>query len=134
MHLLTTSVVGVFYCCLGNIEPRLRSRFQSTFLLAVVKTSLVDTYGTNVILEPFVQEILQLESVRVSYPASYMYMCVCHNAHYSIQDDGVPFEVNGQTRYLRGTLATVPADNPASDLIGGHKALHFAFRKCRDCL
>ena len=28
----------------------------------------------------------------------------------------------------------VPADNPASDLLGGYKSLHSAFRKCRHCL
>lgn len=38
------------------------------------------------------------------------------------------------TKYLKGTLISVAADNPASNLIGGYKNLHSAFRKCRHCL
>lgn len=32
-------------------------------LLAVAKSSLIDKYGTDTILEPFVKEMLQLELV-----------------------------------------------------------------------
>ena len=35
---------------------------------------------------------------------------------------------------FRGTLTVVSADNLASQLIGGYKALNSAFRKCRYCM
>ena len=50
------------------------------------------------------------------------------------QDSGVPFMVDGQITYLRGTLTIGSADNPAANLIGGYKSLTSAFRKCRTCM
>ena len=35
---------------------------------------------------------------------------------------------------LRGTVTLVSADNLAAQAIGGYKALHSAFRKCRYCM
>ena len=35
---------------------------------------------------------------------------------------------------MRGTLLLVSADNLASHVVGGYKALHAALRKCRYCL
>ena len=35
---------------------------------------------------------------------------------------------------LKGALVAVSADNLASQAIGGYKALHSAFRKCRQCM
>ena len=37
-------------------------------------------------------------------------------------------------KLYRGTLTLVSADNLASQLIGGYKALNSAFRKCRYCM
>ena len=44
------------------------------------------------------------------------------------------FLVDGQPMTLRGTVTLVSADNLASQAIGGYKALHSAFRKCRYCM
>ena len=52
----------------------------------------------------------------------------------SIQDSGVEFSLQGELRRLRGTVSIGSADNPASCLLGGYKALSSALRKCRDCL
>ena len=35
---------------------------------------------------------------------------------------------------VRGTLTLIPADNLASQYLGGYKALNAALRKCRHCL
>ena len=35
---------------------------------------------------------------------------------------------------FRGTISIISADNPASQLLGGFKQSHSAFRKCRHCL
>ncbi len=43
--------------------------------------------------------------------------------------------VIGASNYVfRGTLSLVPADNLASQFLGGYKALNAALRKCRHCL
>ena len=38
-----------------------------------------------------------------------------------VQENGVPFVINGATRHFRGTITIVSADNPASTLLGGFK-------------
>lgn len=50
------------------------------------------------------------------------------------QENGYPFEVNGEVRYFRGTVSIVSADNPASAALGGFKQSASAFRFCRHCM
>lgn len=47
---------------------------------------------------------------------------------------GYNFLFDGAVRRFRGTVTVVSADNLASQLIGGYKALNSAFRKCRYCM
>ena len=55
--------------------------------------------------------------------------------HYNtIQSNGIPFIINGQTVYLRGSLILGCGDNPAANLLSGYKNLTSAFRKCRSCM
>ena len=54
--------------------------------------------------------------------------------HIYTQDGGVPFLIDGQIVYLRGTLILGCADNLAANLIAGYKSLTSAFRKCRSCM
>ena len=56
-------LLGLFYYTLGNLEPRLRSPTNAIQLVSIVKTSYIDKYGIDMILEPFVQAITKLESV-----------------------------------------------------------------------
>ena len=42
--------------------------------------------------------------------------------------------VGGSEYTFRGTISLFPADNLASQYIGGYKALNAALRKCRKCL
>ena len=42
--------------------------------------------------------------------------------------------IDGITYNFRGSIALVPADNLASQSIGGYKALNSALRKCRFCM
>ena len=55
--------IGLFYYTLENVRPSFRSKLQSILLLAVAETSLISKYGINSILEPFVEEMKELESV-----------------------------------------------------------------------
>ena len=51
-----------------------------------------------------------------------------------MQDEGFDFVIKGNTYNFRGSLALLPADNLASQFIGGYKALNSALRKCRHCM
>ncbi len=44
------------------------------------------------------------------------------------------FDIRGCQYKFYGTLTLVPADNLASQYLGGYKALNAALRKCRHCL
>ena len=54
---------GLFYYMLGNIDPKYRSRAECIQLLTVVRTELINKYGINEILEPFMKTIQHLEKV-----------------------------------------------------------------------
>ena len=62
------------------------------------------------------------------------YSCTCYNFITTLQSNGVPFIINGQTVYLRGSLILGCGDNPAANLLSGYKNLTSAFRKCRSCM
>ena len=54
------SYVGFFYFTLGNLEPKYRSKLTSIQLLGIVKKSVLDSYGMNAILKPFVEDFKKL--------------------------------------------------------------------------
>ena len=78
---------GLFYYTLTNITPALRSTLRVIMLLAVVKTSHIDEYGIDVILEPFVEEMSKLESlrcVRVSTTIAILFLSLRRKASLSL--------------------------------------------------
>lgn len=44
------------------------------------------------------------------------------------------FELDGVEYRFRGSFSLLPADNLASQYLGGYKALNAALRKCRNCM
>ena len=118
---------------LGNINPKYRSRIESIQLLTVIRTTLINKYGVNKILELFMEQINLLERVGTHMLlrlfVHYNTICTTH-----MQDSGVPFLIEGESTNLRGTLIICSADNPAACTLGGFKSLHSAFRKCRTCM
>lgn len=53
--------IGAFYFTLGNLKPRNRSLLHAIQLVALAKTSVIETYGINVILELFMASIRKLK-------------------------------------------------------------------------
>ena len=51
----------------GNIEPKHRSSLRVIQLLTLVKGKLIDEYGIDEMLKPFVESILQLKQVFVIF-------------------------------------------------------------------
>lgn len=54
---------GLFYYSLGNIQPKYRSVCHAIQLLAVVRTALIEKYGINEILKPFMEDLKRLGRV-----------------------------------------------------------------------
>ena len=55
---------AMFYYVLGNIHPKYRSTLAAIQLVTAVKHIHLNQYGIDKILEPFIEEIKELEKVR----------------------------------------------------------------------
>ena len=101
-----------FYFTLGNLQCRLRSKWQSAFLVAVAYTcSIRESKGLAKLLEDFITTTKALAS-----------------------EQGLNLTVKGQQRWIRGTIAAVIADQPASSYLGGLKeGVNFSRKPCRTC-
>lgn len=55
--------VGVFYYQLGNLAPKYRGSLRSIHLISIAKSSTIQKYGTDMILEPFMADLKKLEQV-----------------------------------------------------------------------
>lgn len=54
----------MFYFMLGNLSPELKSQIKSIQFLAVAKVTVVEKYGVDILLEPFMRDLKILEEVR----------------------------------------------------------------------
>jgi len=59
------SLAGVFYYQLGNLRPKYRSSLCSIHLVSIAKSSVIQKYGPDKILEPFISDIKKLEKVEL---------------------------------------------------------------------
>lgn len=57
--------IGMFYFCIGNLNPVLRSKLKSIYLLNMCYYSDIKKYGIDTILEPIIKEVRILEKVRL---------------------------------------------------------------------
>ena len=103
--------LGLVFFSLGNIHPKLRSSLKAINLVAVASSIVIDKYGMNKVLEPFVRDLNILAT------------------------QGIKVAVNGRERVFRGALLAFLADNLASNALGGFKlSFSFSYRYCRTCL
>ena len=123
--------LGFFYYVLGNLSPRLRSSLKAIQLLAVTKCSVVNKYGSNVILHSFMEDIKVLE--KVYFYEIHVYI-VLYLFYFRSLKDGINIQKDGETYTFRGTLTLASGDNLASHYLGGFKSPSGAFRKCRQCM
>lgn len=54
---------ALFYYTLGNIPPKYRSSLRSIQLLAVLKSSDLQLYGADKVLENLMKDVKELEKV-----------------------------------------------------------------------
>ena len=56
-------ISALFYYTLGNLKPYLRSSLDSIQLVAVLPSPILEKYGIDTVLEPFMSDLKKLESV-----------------------------------------------------------------------
>ena len=102
----------LFYYLVSYLPKKYRSVLDTINLFAVVKSEDIATYGFDIILEPFLNDLKQL-----SMP------------------DGYPINLkDGETIRIRASLVAYVADNPAAhQAIGLKESVGGALRKCRFC-
>ncbi|KAK3754666.1 hypothetical protein QZH41_009115 [Actinostola sp. cb2023] len=106
-----THKVGVFYYTLGNIDPKYRSQLKCMQLLCIAKRPVIKKYGTNVMLESFMDDLGELE-----------------------KDAGHQFTVKGEMKSFAGTVVYFSGDNLASQEVGEFKIGSASALKCRECM
>ncbi|XP_011883997.1 PREDICTED: uncharacterized protein LOC105571135 [Vollenhovia emeryi] len=102
---------SMFYWTLANIPPEVRSTQNTVQLLAIVKTEYLKKGGLQKVLEPFITDIITL------------------------QTQGITVNVTEQEKKVfKGSLLFCAGDTPASALMGGFKESVSAYRPCRQCM
>ena len=106
-----THKLGLFYYMLGNIEPQYRSSLRCINLLAVTTSVMIEKYGLDEIMKPFIQDLNHLSSA------------------------GVTVDSTGIQETYYGAVLAFLADNFGSHALGGFKeSFLLTFRMCRSCL
>uniref|UniRef100_A0A1X7V576 C2H2-type domain-containing protein n=1 Tax=Amphimedon queenslandica TaxID=400682 RepID=A0A1X7V576_AMPQE len=99
--------LSVFYYTLANYNNR--SQLRHIHLAAIALTSVIKRYSMASVLEYIVSDIKKLE-------------------------EGHQINLNGRQIEIKGSIAAVSADNPASSSLGGFKEGGRANRGCRHCM
>lgn len=60
-HVNSSYFTALFYYTLGNISPMYRSTLKCIQLLAITKSSVLQAYGVDQILENVMKDVKQLE-------------------------------------------------------------------------
>ena len=63
----------MFYYQLGNLSPKFKSSLSSIYLISIAKSSVIQKYGPDKILEPFMADIKDLEKVRSNIALNFTY-------------------------------------------------------------
>ena len=99
--------LGIVFYTVGNVDPKYRSQLKLINLVIVATVPIIEVYGLNKVLQPFVSDLNVLSTSGIT--------------------------VLGRT--FKGALLTFLADSLASNQLGGFKkSFSFAFRWCRTCL
>ena len=92
---------------LGNVHPKFRSSLKAMYLVAIATVPVIENYGIDRILQPFVRDINKLT------------------------ESGITVNIDGTDRTFHGALLAVIADTLASHQLGGFKgSMSWALRIC----
>lgn len=65
LQITPTLFKGMFYYVLGNLRPELRSTQRAIQLIACVECPVLEKYGFEKVLAPFIKDVNTLSNVRV---------------------------------------------------------------------
>ena len=103
--------LGIVFFTLGNIHPKFRSSLRAINLALCAAVPVIEKYGIDQILQPFLQDLTILAT------------------------QGISITHDGAQQTYKGAILAFLADNLASNELGGFKlSFSFAFRFCRTCL
>ena len=103
--------LGIVFYTLANIAPKFRSQLKLINLSIVTTVPVIEKYGLDCILKPFIADLNTLATT------------------------GMSIYVHGSLRQFKGALLTFLTDNLAANDLGGFKkSFSFSFRCCRTCL
>lgn len=79
IKLFIINYVGTFYFTLGNLPLKCRSQLTSIYLIALVKSTFITTYGIDAVLRPFVNDVRKLVCTKCVCVHSCMcaWVCMC---------------------------------------------------------
>lgn len=118
---------------LGNLHPKQRSKLSSLYLVALVKHKVLQKYGMDSILKPFVHDMKKLVSIVPNTKSRII--IVIHVESSAQQEEGYTFTLQGgKKKKVFGALAAVSADNLGSLSLGGFKESCAAIKMCRQCM
>lgn len=121
---------GMFYYVLGNLRPELRSTHCAIQLIACVECPVLEKYGFEKVLAPFIKDVNTLCNVRAKLTYNNNYYI-----NVSLFKDGIKVDANGKTHEFYGTVLLVLADTVAAHQLGGFKVgVGFSLRVCRNCM
>lgn len=103
--------LGIVFYTLANIAPKFRSQLKLINLAIVATVPIIEKYGLDCVLKPFIADLNTLATT------------------------GISISVHGVPRQFKGALLAFLADNLAANDLGGFKkSFSFSFRCCRTCL
>ena len=96
---------------LENIHPKYRSILHAIQLVLAVTCPVIEKYGLDIILKPFIDDLKVLAN------------------------DGIAASIGGEEKIFHGALLVFLAENFASHSLGGFKeSSSFAMCICRTCM
>ena len=74
--------VGLIYYSLANLDPALRSQLAAIHLACAFKYSLVEVYGIDTFIKPFLDDVQKLSQVCFFVSCQYIYLNTVYLANW----------------------------------------------------
>lgn len=59
--------VGLIYFSIGNLDPVLRSQLGAIHLVSVFNSKLIESYGFDAFIAPFIRDLRELSKARNNF-------------------------------------------------------------------
>ena len=66
MYMYITIYIGLIYFSIGNLDPVLRSQLGAIHLVSVLNSKLIERYGFDMFIAPFIKDLRELSKVTIA--------------------------------------------------------------------